>query len=497
MKAEDIQTVWDHLQTYPGRHRVDLWKEGAVLPIFAETSTQFDQIRRERLETVVALGLLGPRYRSPPPELCEAFESILCSTDLPETGNRTAQVMDLAIAYGCGWGRNTNRTSEDWDGRWDNAWVYLAKWKIQPVLQRARGWLRGVVRDFPKTGKEEFETICESEVLSLNARFQGDEERKYRLTGFDSALRITCTEEHVHLFFRGYMEHEGIWEEDEWEQVILPGSRYLLRIEAGQGQLSGLGHELDAGFTLTIQADDERARIGRRAPGKRPQWNWISAGDQTELRSEATLTFTEPGCSCGTRACGNRHRLESWKPQDQSLADFISSAVGYFQEGDFVDGLYFDLLSTEGIEEGGHLRQVPVEYRTCQAPTDQPARCGKHYEGTRCRDYHPFDERRDRRVPLNRLVLTGTDIPIYDRVERFRCRECGNLFVGRRCPIEACAWTLPDGKRRAVTVWVCTFMTGMDLDDPEEGEAIQFSEWDRDPQGDWSRKKIWWDEEDE
>ncbi len=120
-------TVW--LRDYDREEGPLEWQVGRFLENFTENLNQFvaqhwadHVLTQEELAFLFAIVFLCPEVDRP-------IQDLICqqlSTLLPDSGAVDYETcLDLAIAYGCGWGRKVVASSENWKGRWHRAILAL------------------------------------------------------------------------------------------------------------------------------------------------------------------------------------------------------------------------------------------------------------------------------------------------------------------------------------------------------------------------------------
>ena len=142
--------------------------------------------------------------------------------------------------------------------------------------------------------------------------------------------------------------------------------------------------------------------------------------------------------------------------------------------GTFEQGMYYALLSKHGNFLGNRVRLVPVEYKLCQTAECQGEKGSRKYEGHDCPWCHkPVLPSKTPRVPLKRLI-TVSDIPVYERQKRFRCKNnhIKNYGTGKvienLCEQPICSICGAElNKHRPTYVWVRKFSKRFSRDEIE------------------------------
>jgi len=161
--------------------------------IDAPDAAPAEDVAAGEIATVALMALLGPRRASfPPAPIRENLFAHVTAHALPrKKSERLKWIVQLALAYGCGWGRVTPGRDEEWDGSWVSA--------IQEVVQIAYAFIRKAyatlamdIRDFNAVGwLEDTRQALKSEAVLITMRFvnrlpmDGDPEyRKYQSIRF-------------------------------------------------------------------------------------------------------------------------------------------------------------------------------------------------------------------------------------------------------------------------------------------------------------------------
>jgi hypothetical protein len=130
-----------------------------VMPRYLEGlgSLLRDEPRRERAVLLAALAV-GPSQRALP----VAADLVPLVRLALET---SAEVMDLAIAWGAGWGRSV-RHDDDWQARWTGSVLALAS-LVRGSINRTADWLAANVADFRRVLRRGGEMECRERLDGL------------------------------------------------------------------------------------------------------------------------------------------------------------------------------------------------------------------------------------------------------------------------------------------------------------------------------------------
>ena len=73
---------------------------------------------KDELALKIAVCVVGPKTKEPPPEMMRHINELLLSS-IPEQNERVQRSWEFAVAYGCGWQREIQKSP--WGNRWPNA----------------------------------------------------------------------------------------------------------------------------------------------------------------------------------------------------------------------------------------------------------------------------------------------------------------------------------------------------------------------------------------
>jgi hypothetical protein len=184
--AKAIETV---RQTYPRRIIAENGRqmrenlEGYVShTLYPQLRRQFPDTDAVMLSVVGLMAYLGPDGAGfPPSSLChELSDHVANYTGTLSLPERLERIVQLALAYGCGWGRTEECRSgvARWDGRWPGAVQDLVEAASHLVLQTVK-ILVDTVRNFPPIWQQD-RTQIQEDAEAIVAEFIG---RKPESTG--------------------------------------------------------------------------------------------------------------------------------------------------------------------------------------------------------------------------------------------------------------------------------------------------------------------------
>lgn len=287
------------------------------------------------LAAAVALSWMGPHVHQPPQDT----QASLIGLAEPLGAPKIDRMLELAIAYGCGWRRSVDRNSTAWERRWDRA------------LDALRALINRFIEDAYRRVRE------------LNIRFPIEPDlagaadlllvRLYRplsplRLNTNDALIIYCTDTNAQVTAgAGHRE------------AVPPGAKAVYSVHSRDNQPTRLGrpgakttYTVPDGATLRLTAMDFETRVTLTANASETTLK-LRVGEEAQLSGPADLEIWE--CTCGHQRCAERHRLASWNPTlpHQTLANFIASAIKgpgrIVKTGSFTQGMLFALWSREGF----------------------------------------------------------------------------------------------------------------------------------------------------
>lgn len=328
----------------------------AVRPVAPETDEDW-------LWTIVAMCWLGPRAAGAPPTPMREHIQALLRQFAPYEQTRLGRVMEIVIAYGCGKWRGIQPGSGGWEHRWQGAMRGLVR-AMEPSVAQSRRWLKTHVVGFPKEREEpasvfSLEYAAEWSDAWLLATHLLSPEKRLSLREHE-VLTLECTPEGLALMV----------EAQNYQSFAPPGAKvvWTLRERDGVVELShGQAFPLPAQTRMLLIARDDDT-IMKTAGEDHDHQARIRLGESASLSGPATIDLHE--CTCGTTHCIERHRLAAWDPARQvpkteadgdqvrkegalTLWDYVASAIKgpqtTIKTGAFVQGMYFPLLTQEGV----------------------------------------------------------------------------------------------------------------------------------------------------
>ena len=436
-----------------------------------------------------AMWLLGPDDYPPPIHIYKDLQDQLKTVLVDLSGERERQerLLDVVIAYGCGWQRKIELNAAGWEGRWQGALRSLSAMCEQPVKYA----LLQLAKIFNLSGFEGSGLETKAQRRGAPAKDDIDTEtEKRKSTDFNDSVQGVA----AHLAMQLVRpEHPLVAVASNFVKVISKekaleilndlylnvdvrlGGKYVLGIK-GEGaiiEIKGRRCGVPAGACLVIACCEDYAEI-RVLPVK--QTFRLKPGDSAQIiLPKDGIEVSTWECTCGSVRCAQRHRLESWSAEF-SLRAFLAAAVkgvkpasgkvpsGLFslQQGMLFPELNRGVLLLLGEKEHPvwvKLRLVPVAQRRCNCMPDSFLGCGEKTEPsgsctcvgeqklkkpTFMGDFCPlcgqkFDPSRMKTVRSKAfLILEGMgwqDCKIlkaigknYKRRAFFRCRDCDNLI---------------------------------------------------------------------
>lgn len=327
-----------------------------VRPIASETD-------EDKLWIIVAMCWLGPRAAGAPPAPMRAHLQDSLRQFAPHEQTRLGRVMEIVIAYGCGKWRDIQPGSGGWEHRWQGAMRGLVR-AMEPPVAQSRRWLKTHVVGFPKEREEpasvfSLEYAAEWSDAWLLATHLLSPEKSLRLQKHE-VLKLACTPEGLELTV----------EEQGYQFFAPPGAKIVWTLREKEGTVElphGQAFLLPAQtIVLLIARDDDT--IMKTAARDYGQQVRLRIGESASLSGPAMIDVRE--CTCGTTPCIERHRLATWDPAQRvpkteahgeqtkkegalTLWDYVASAIKgpqtTIKTGAFVQGMYFPLLTQEGV----------------------------------------------------------------------------------------------------------------------------------------------------
>ena len=323
------------------------------------------EAEEDELLIVTAMCWLGPMDAGPPPARVREDLVQHLRQAVDNTAERADRAMEFVIAYGCGKWRLVEADCEGWTHLWQGAMRGLVR-ALEPAVGQANRWLAEHVAGFPRDRNVPYDPQYTedapiwSDAWLLANRLIHPEER-LSIEG-DETLTITCTPEGT----------ECTVADQGYQQFVPPGAKAVWTLQEPDAITLSLDEQASelrvaAETTLLLVARDEDVLI-KNVQEERNQQLQLKINKEITVRGPLTLDAWE--CTCGTAHCKERHRLESWNPEQRvrktapdigsrqkeetglTLWNFAASAVKgpqlRIQTGSFTQGLYFPLLSQEG-----------------------------------------------------------------------------------------------------------------------------------------------------
>lgn len=402
-----VQFVWERVRLFlrgdTGRgFDVGKPRSFAILLDFVRARSQGElaSLAEDEFRLVAAICLLGPDAAGIPPSATRHHLIEIARRLEPGETKRLERVMELAIAFGCGWHRQVRPDGGAWEQRWPDAVRALSR-ALEPAVTQARLWLAQHVVQYPQTHDHE---TSDAHLLTMRLLHPLHLER-------EDALRIA------------YRDADAVVASAQRHPTSVPaGAKYVLTaLEKTRLVGPRKAFAIDAETPLILTVHDTEARITVHHAGQRLQ---LQEGQIA--KTEGPAAFAIWACTCGNKQCAERHRLEGWNPRLRSLWAFVASAVKglpQLQTNALIQGMYFPLL-TYDVEGVARLRLVSVEYKVCQV-------CAAEYEGDQCMVCAMPPDACTRRRTYPRLVCVGADPPTYEREERLHCSNhaCHNVYA--------------------------------------------------------------------
>lgn len=338
MSPSALASIWDALRRpsrrlSPTREHFEMLIRQARTALDAQTPD--DPLDSNVLAAAVALTWMGPDAGPPARGIIDAL------LEPVGIGQRDAptKLLDLAVAYGCGWGRTVERTATGWDGRWDPA-LNALRGDVARFVEDACAQLSALGVDFPyepdAAGAADLLLIRLCRPVSPLQVDTGD------------ALQVLCADDGARIAMGdGHKEH------------VPPGAKAVYSVattDAGPLRLRRAGTEtkiqVPAGAVLRVTVMDFETRITISSTSDETTLK-LGVAEGVQLSGPAHLDIWE--CTCGHQRCAERHRLGGWDPSaaGQSLASFVASAVKgpsrTIRTGSFTQGMLFALWAREGF----------------------------------------------------------------------------------------------------------------------------------------------------
>jgi hypothetical protein len=436
-----------------------------------------------------AMWLLGPDAYPPPIHIYKELQDLLKTVlgDLSGEKERLERLLDVVIAYGCGWRRKIELNAAGWEGRWQGALRSLSAMCEQPVKYA----LLQLAKIFNLSGFEGSGLETKDQRRGVHAKGDPDTEtEKRKSTDFNDSVQGIAAQLAMQLVrpeqplvpaagnFINVISKEKALEilnDPDLNVDVRLGGKYVLGIK-GEGaflEIKGERCRVSAGAYLVMACCEDYAEI-RVLPVK--QIFRLKPGDSAQIfLPKDGIEVSTWECTCGSVRCAQRHRIESWSAEF-SLRAFLAAAVkgvkpasGKVPSGLFSlhQGMLFPELNRGVlllVGEKEHpvwvkMRLVPVAQRRCNCMPDSLLGCGektepsgsctcagepKYKKPTFMGDFCPlcgqkFDPSRMKTVRSKAfLILEGMgwqDCKIlkaigktYKRRAFFRCRDCDNLI---------------------------------------------------------------------
>jgi hypothetical protein len=402
-----------------------------LLPDFPPDEAKFRRIASEILNLMVSHGVVDPE----------------------EQGSRVAE---FVLAWGCGW-RGVGR---DLESACSPEAVLAQAEALKPYLfkaGRSLGFYELGLREEERTFKEgpERKTSedqqAQKSVPNTNVSLDAHK-LAYRLSVPEFALGLQPKEFlEIASIESGWVVTKGF----EYQSLeILPGAKWVAAI-SGDGavlqlwQKSSLGQDgspelqllkhflVPEGSRLVLTAQDEGVTIKIYTGGSYKKIRIKNRQSVRLIAAAGCVPVKISHCTCGHVKCVSLHRLSSWDPSKCDLWHFLrvcvfglGSLMGGVKPGSFAQGMYYAMLSLEGLASKGQavrLRCVPVEFaiRVCPKCTDpegKPLVCA----GSECPQCGQSSS--VSRVISKRKIITVGSAGEYVREVRWRCSKCGSLY---------------------------------------------------------------------
>ena len=227
------------------------------------------QVDEDDLRVVTAMCCLGLEFDTIPPDFMRAKLLGIIRQSSPDPAKRISRLMEFAIAYGCGWGRDI-LSAEDWGKKWSNAVNAISR-TVEPAVSQANRWLCKTVKQFPE---RTLELPGDSSRLATGLVWPL---RPLHIYDVDT-VRMECTDDDLRI------RPVNAWK----PEAVPPGAKIVFTASEASLEIEGNGEEtrsvmLPAESRLIVSMHDEDASI------EATRQEWLMSGVATFRSVERTI----------------------------------------------------------------------------------------------------------------------------------------------------------------------------------------------------------------
>ncbi len=378
-----------------------------------------DPVSPARLQSLTAMGLLGPKTGLPDDGQCETLEDLVESY-CEESDHES--LLDLVAAFGCGWQRDPGILDAGWEGLWDASFTFLVK--------RVHGICRSVYRSLTERLHVQFPADDNPEHLLQQTA-------TYLVTNLIQPVAPVATGS-LFTISAGGADGDPIFAglsvttDAGWEEDIPTGARAVYQCTDGKAKDESVEVSFATGDIIRMVSSETVSNIqiwSENAQTKKHEKKPI-AGGKFEFSGGAALAVH--ACTCGRNDCGQTHHLSAWDPGDEfgKLQHFLFNAIrGRMQSikaNDYAQSLLGSYWARHGWGTGARLRLAPVIHHVCQNDTCQtanPDEGARVYMGDSCDRCNGAANVDTPIVARERLIVVDTEFPLWEFSEFWRCGE--------------------------------------------------------------------------
>ena len=310
-----------------------------------------DSLEPACLRTLTAMGALGPRIGLPEDELCDTLCALVEAHCEPQDHEA---LLDLVLAFGCGWRRGLGAAGTGWSGLWTPSFRGLEKrvLAICGTVYRAlteKLHVRFPAEDDPAPLLPHTATVLVTMLIQPVAP-----------VAINRLLIVSAGNTDGDRIFAGLT----IRTDAGWEEEVPTGARAVYQCVNGDAQDASQGIGFAAGDVIRMVSSETVSNLqvwSRDAETKKHEKK-PTAGSEIEFSGSVDLHVH--ACTCGRKDCADRHHLSAWNPSDKfgKLQHFLYNAIrGKMQSlkaKDFAQSLLGSAWSRNGWGGGPRLRMA-------------------------------------------------------------------------------------------------------------------------------------------
>jgi len=362
--------------------------------------------KEDEFRMVVAMCWLGPDGHGIPPAHMRRDLLQIIHAAVPDAQQRVKRVLEFAIAYGCGWGRQPAPGGGTWANRWGSAVTNVIAQLMCPHVWEVDRWMAGTLIGYqmprgPGAKKQALENASLLAPCFIEP-----------VTTLSLGTQDRLVVEHV-----SNVTQVSIVGSAPKEYPVFAGARFLFEF-AGTGR-----HFIDSKTAHDVAFPESRVLVLARDDDT---WVTRDGGPRITVRPDQRLEAYGPGeltiweCTCGHRDCSMRHRIDKWDAKF-ALWDFIASAIKgpdrHLKTGAVIKGMYVPMLSRGESTIPLRVREAEILFKLCPKchvfDYDKCRKCGAV----------TYPQKQIRTVTRRALIVVGEFAPPYRPVQRIRCSQ--------------------------------------------------------------------------